>query len=174
MQSTIDRIVFLRICEARGIERYGQLLAQAEGERVYPRLGELFRRADERYNSGLFHVERTPIRPIDPSRPEDVARHDRLVSLVVQMLELHKLLAAARTGHERTALERQIEATDGQIDRLVYELLWTHGGGDRYCAGGGQINAIKWRRLVVMMISPFPEAPQGDPAFPTILPASPT
>jgi len=25
VQSTIDRIVFLRICEARGIERYGQL-----------------------------------------------------------------------------------------------------------------------------------------------------
>ena len=28
----------------------------------------------------------------------------------------------ARTGHERTARERQIEATDRQIDRLVYEL----------------------------------------------------
>jgi hypothetical protein len=31
-------------------------------------------------------------------------------------------LAAARTSHEKTALQRQIEATDGQIDRLVYEL----------------------------------------------------
>ena len=60
VQSTIDRIVFLRICEARGIERYGQLLAFGEGERVYPRLGELFRRADERYNSGLFHFEDEP------------------------------------------------------------------------------------------------------------------
>jgi hypothetical protein len=38
------------------------------------------------------------------------------------MLQLHRLLVAARTGHERTALERQIEATDGQIDRLVCEL----------------------------------------------------
>ena len=46
----------------------------------------------------------------------------RLVSLVEQMLQLHRLPAAARTGHERTALERQIEATDGQIDRLVCEL----------------------------------------------------
>ncbi len=38
VQSTIDRIVFLRICEARGIEEYGQLQALLEGERVYARL----------------------------------------------------------------------------------------------------------------------------------------
>ncbi|MCG3126008.1 MAG: hypothetical protein CHACPFDD_00836 [Phycisphaerae bacterium] len=30
--------------------------------------------------------------------------------------------AAARTAHDKTALQRQIEATDRQIDRLVYEL----------------------------------------------------
>jgi len=31
-------------------------------------------------------------------------------------------IAAARTAHEQTSLQRQITATDGQIDRLVYEL----------------------------------------------------
>jgi len=31
-------------------------------------------------------------------------------------------LPPARTVHERTALARQIEHTDAQIDRLVYEL----------------------------------------------------
>ena len=35
---------------------------------------------------------------------------------------LHKELAAARTPTEKTPLQRQIEATDRQIDRLVYEL----------------------------------------------------
>jgi len=30
-------------------------------------------------------------------------------------------LAIARTGHEQTALQRQIDATDRQIDGLVYE-----------------------------------------------------
>lgn len=55
VQKTIDRIIFLRICEDRGIEPYGRLLALRNGERVYPRLCELFQRADERYNSGLFH-----------------------------------------------------------------------------------------------------------------------
>ena len=38
------------------------------------------------------------------------------------MLSLHKQLAAAKMAHEKTPLQRQIGATDGQIDRLVYEL----------------------------------------------------
>ena len=38
------------------------------------------------------------------------------------MLSLHKQLAKTRTDHEQTLLQRQIEATDGQIDKLVYEL----------------------------------------------------
>ena len=45
-----------------------------------------------------------------------------MVKLVEQMLELHQQLAAARTPQEQTALERQIAATDTQIDRLVYDL----------------------------------------------------
>ncbi|MSP14196.1 MAG: restriction endonuclease subunit R [Chloroflexi bacterium] len=55
VQSTIDRLIFLRICEDRGIEEYGQLMALLNGSQVYERLGYLLRRADERYNSGLFH-----------------------------------------------------------------------------------------------------------------------
>jgi len=39
-----------------------------------------------------------------------------------QILSLHKQLPLALTLHEQTALERQIEATDRQIDALVYEL----------------------------------------------------
>ena len=38
------------------------------------------------------------------------------------MLVLHSKFAAARTPQEKTALERQIAATDTQIDALVYEL----------------------------------------------------
>ena len=74
------------------------------------------------FNFSAVFVERTPIRTIDFSDPADVARHDRMVSLVEQMLALHKQLPEARTPHEKTALQRRIEATDGQIDALVYEL----------------------------------------------------
>ncbi len=55
VQQTIDRIIFLRICEDRGIEPYGKLMALQNGVNVYDRLRGLFRSADERYNSGLFH-----------------------------------------------------------------------------------------------------------------------
>jgi len=55
VQRTIDRVIFLRICEDRGIEPYGTLQALQNGTAVYARLGELFRRADDRYNSGLFY-----------------------------------------------------------------------------------------------------------------------
>ena len=60
VQAIVNRIVFLRICEDRGIERLMKLQDLLNGERVYPRLCEIFRRADERYNSGIFHFEKEP------------------------------------------------------------------------------------------------------------------
>ena len=57
VQRTIDRIIFLRICEGRRIEDHGRLQALVNGERVYPRLCQLFEEADTRYNSGLFHFQ---------------------------------------------------------------------------------------------------------------------
>jgi hypothetical protein len=71
---------------------------------------------------------------------EDVAPHVRLFSLVEQMLALHKQLPEVGTPHEKTALERQIEATDGQIDGGP--ALWADGGGDRDCGGGEKLEAF--------------------------------
>ncbi len=55
VQRTIDRIIFLRMCEDRGIEPYGQLQSLLNGENIYDRLRYLYGLADDRYNSGLFH-----------------------------------------------------------------------------------------------------------------------
>ena len=56
VQRTIDRIVFLRIAEDRDIEAYGRLRsAAADGREVYEELKRLFKEADDKYNSGLFH-----------------------------------------------------------------------------------------------------------------------
>ncbi len=57
VQQTIDRVIFLRICEDRGIEPYGTLLGLTNGGEVYQRLMLQFRHADARYNSGLFFFE---------------------------------------------------------------------------------------------------------------------
>jgi hypothetical protein len=66
VQQTIDRIVFLRIAEDRGIEPYGQLRALVDAGEVYAGLRTLFHRADERYNSGLFHFRTEAERPEAP------------------------------------------------------------------------------------------------------------
>lgn len=63
-----------------------------------------------------------PIRTIEFSNPTDKAAHDRMVILVEQMLSLHKQSSNAKTGHDQTLIQRQIDATDQQIDKLVYEL----------------------------------------------------
>jgi len=68
VQRTIDRILFLRLCEDRGIEPYGQLRSISSGDRNYPRLCEIFEKADQKYNSGLFHFEDEPDRPTPPDR----------------------------------------------------------------------------------------------------------
>ncbi|NUN08965.1 MAG: N-6 DNA methylase [Ignavibacteriaceae bacterium] len=55
VQQTLDRIIFLRIAEDRRVEPYGTLQSAVKsGELYYKNLFSLFRRADEKYNSGLF------------------------------------------------------------------------------------------------------------------------
>ena len=63
VQRTIDRIIFLRMCEDRGIEHYGQLLGLSTGRETYQRLCQVFRQADAKYNSGLFHFRPEKGRP---------------------------------------------------------------------------------------------------------------
>jgi TaqI-like C-terminal specificity domain len=67
-------------------------------------------------------VSKLPICRISFSNQVDKDRHDGIVSLVERMLALHKQLAAANTDHARTNIQRQIDATDAQINKLVYEL----------------------------------------------------
>ena len=68
------------------------------------------------------HLAQLPIAILNISNPADKARHDQMVALVDQMLELHKQLTSAKTDHDKTVIQRQINATDQQIDQLVYEL----------------------------------------------------
>jgi len=63
-----------------------------------------------------------PIRSIDFSDPADKAHHNKMVSFVEQMLTLHKQLAAAKNPNDKTNFQREIETTDREIDRFVYEL----------------------------------------------------
>lgn len=55
VQLIIDRIVFLRVAEDRGLERYGDLKGASGHLHAYQSLQNLFEKADQKYNSGLFH-----------------------------------------------------------------------------------------------------------------------
>jgi hypothetical protein len=63
-----------------------------------------------------------PIYTPDFDNPNDKSGHDRMVSLVTEMLELHKHLSNAKTDQEKRLVTQEIESTDRQIDSLVYGL----------------------------------------------------
>ena len=56
------------------------------------------------------------------SAPLADSNDSALVALVDEIIRLNETLALVRTGHERTALKRQIEVTDHEIDKQVYRL----------------------------------------------------
>ena len=59
VQLTIDRVIFLRMAEDRGLEPNEQLLSLCERGSIYERfIRELCRKADDKYNSGLFHFQK--------------------------------------------------------------------------------------------------------------------
>lgn len=77
VQKTIDRIVFLRIAEDRGIDIYGTLHSLLNGTNQYTRLLQLFTQADARYNGGLFNFAEDTLTPgltVDDNIIKDIVR----------------------------------------------------------------------------------------------------
>ena len=69
----------------------------------------------KRFNS--TNISNIPI----PTKFES-AEYDSLAKLALTRVELESKISKAKTPTERTAIERQIQATDKQIDQLVYQL----------------------------------------------------
>ncbi|OGF01638.1 MAG: hypothetical protein A2509_02270 [Candidatus Edwardsbacteria bacterium RIFOXYD12_FULL_50_11] len=61
VQTIIDRIIFLRICEDRNLEASENLKGLLTSENIYKRLINLFKLADDRYNAGLFDFTKDQI-----------------------------------------------------------------------------------------------------------------
>lgn len=57
VQVIIDRIIFLRMAEDRGIEEYETLFNLLTEENIYKSFTKLCIQADTKYNSGLFHFD---------------------------------------------------------------------------------------------------------------------
>jgi adenine-specific DNA-methyltransferase len=61
VQQTLDRIIFLRIAEAREIEPNEQLKDCLKGTNFYVNLLTLYHKANQKYNSGLFDFKKDTI-----------------------------------------------------------------------------------------------------------------
>jgi hypothetical protein len=71
----------------------------------------------------LKETRNLPIRPINFSDAADKARHDKMVELVDRMLELNKQKHSGKLAPSQVdRIDREIAATDTEIDNLVYEL----------------------------------------------------
>jgi hypothetical protein len=73
------------------------------------------------YIKGI-HIDVLPVKEIDFSNPADKSRHDKIVSLVEQMLSAKKQLAAAHSDKDKDFYTNRCDGLDRQIDALVYEL----------------------------------------------------
>ena len=68
------------------------------------------------------YLKKIPIYRPTPGDAQDIAKHDRVVSLVSSMIGLNKEHAATKSEAQKSIIQRQIDATDAEIDRLVYDL----------------------------------------------------
>ena len=87
----------------------------------------LLDRISNRFRGGWItctkqYVGTLPIYRIEFSDKGQKSRHDRMVDLVEVTLDLRTQLSAAKSESQKTIIRRQIEATDAEIDRLVYDL----------------------------------------------------
>jgi type I restriction-modification system DNA methylase subunit len=70
----------------------------------------------------IFSLEQLPICVLDVSKPADKARHDKMVSMVEQMVAAKKRLVGVQSDKDKDFYENRCAALDRQIDALVYEL----------------------------------------------------
>jgi hypothetical protein len=105
----VNTLYLLGIVNSILLSWFGGIVLPNFGKEVFPKLNPQ-------------DIKQIPIRKIDFQNAIDKANHDRMVQLVEQMLTLNKQLSETKTGHEQTLIQRQIDATDRQIDKLVYEL----------------------------------------------------
>ena len=70
------------------------------------------------------YVTQLPIRLPDLSDASDRRIHDAMVEASERLVELYRTLRKSVSEAEREATRRAVEATEVQIDEMVYRLYW--------------------------------------------------
>ena len=68
------------------------------------------------------HMEKFSIPKFDLSDETQKAQHDKIISLVEQMVSAQKELNAVTNDSDKKLLQQKCDLLDKQIDKLVYEL----------------------------------------------------
>lgn len=74
------------------------------------------------FRGGYFALNKQYIEQIPLVIPKESSRKCKLESMAQRMLDLHAQLKEVKTTHDQKMIKRQIENTDNEIDRLVYDL----------------------------------------------------
>jgi hypothetical protein len=87
----------------------------------------IFSKISSEIQGGFFrwkrqYIEFLPIRLLDLSLPSEEFKHNQIIKHATLMLDLNKKLPFTKTEHEKVIIQRQIDDTDKQIDKLVYDL----------------------------------------------------
>ncbi len=106
VQLTIDRILFFRMAEDRGIEKYKTLYNLADEENIYQKLIDVFKIADAKYNSGLFCLTADPNKHLN----RDTVTEDLIIDDKV-FKEIFKNLYYPESPYEFSVISPEILGT---------------------------------------------------------------
>jgi hypothetical protein len=104
----------------QGLEYFLALLNSGLMRWYFPQVSAPFRGNWRSANRQFLSL--LPVRVVDFENKKDAAMHQQLVGLVNSMQVLQGQLGGAKSAAQKVILQRQIDATDAEIDRLVYVL----------------------------------------------------
>lgn len=128
------------MAEDRGIERYKTLYKLAEGDNIYQKLMEVFKIADEKYNSGLFCLTADPSKHLNRDTiTEDLIIDDGVLKKIFKNLyypespyEFSVISPEILGTVYEQFLRSRISLTDGHRARIEEKPEMRHQGGVFY------------------------------------------
>jgi hypothetical protein len=70
----------------------------------------------------VYQLEQLPIKVLNLNEKQEKQTYEQLIMLVEKLLDLQQKIAAARVPQDKTLLNRVLEATEKQLDNLVYQI----------------------------------------------------
>ena len=105
----VDLRFLLGVANSRITSWIGGITLPNFGKNIFPKLNPK-------------DVKNLPVPRIDLNNPTDKSNHDKIVSLIDSMLTMQKQLSTSNSVAQTSIIQRQIDTTDTEIDRLIYEL----------------------------------------------------